>query len=313
MKIIKASIIKFIIFLTLFLPAKVIAQYYVVGQDPSSIKWKQINSPTIKIIFPEGYETKAQEYANLIELSHKSVSLPYIEQNKKFQIVLHNRSVTSNAIVSPTPMHADFFEMPDQNTYAQTWAKQLTLHEYRHVVQMQKLNQGFTKGLTYAFGEQAIGGIMGVFLPFWFIEGDAVFSETIYSSSGRGRSPDFTMDLKAQVLDKRIYPYDKALYGSYKDYVPDHYTLGYELVVNGNINYGEELWNNTLNNVARRPYTFIPFTKSVKDKTGVGKVGYYKKTLESSKKCWANIDSTKNKNFNNYSSKRGFFYKLPLC
>ena len=307
MKIIKASIIQFIIFLTLFLPAKVIAQYYVVGQDPSSIKWKQINSPTIKIIFPEGYETKAQEYANLIELSHKSVSLPYIEQNKKFQIVLHNRSVTSNAMVSPTPMHADFFEMPDQNTYAQTWAKQLTLHEYRHVVQMQKLNQGFTKGLTYAFGEQAIGGIMGVFLPFWFIEGDAVFSETIYSSSGRGRSPDFTMDLKAQVLDKRIYPYDKALYGSYKDYVPDHYTLGYELVVNGNINYGEELWNNTLNNVARRPYTFIPFTKSVKDKTGVGKVGYYKKTLESSKKCWANIDSTKTKTSIIIPQKEDFF------
>ena len=270
MNFVKRPAIQIILILFIFFPINIFAQYYVIGQDPSSIKWKQLNSQYFRIIFPDGYQDKAQEYINLLELSHTSVSLPYIKENKKFQIVLHNQTVTSNAMVSPTPMHADFLEMPDQSTYAQTWAKQLTLHEYRHAVQMQKVNQGFTKGLTYAFGQQAIGGIMGVFLPFWFIEGDAVFSETIYSNSGRGRSPDFAMDLKAQVLDKKIYKYDKALYGSFKNYVPDHYTLGYELVVSGNINFGEDLWNNTLNKVARRPYIFVPFTKSIKDITGKG-------------------------------------------
>ncbi len=135
---------------------------------------------------------------------------------------------------------------------------------------------------------------MGIFLPFWFIEGDAVFSETIFSNSGRGRLPEFTMDLKAQVLDKKIYPYDKALYGSFKDYVPDHYTLGYELVLYGNLNFGQELWNHTLNKVARRPYMLFPFTKSVKDITGTGKVNYYKNVLETRKSQWAKIDSTKN-------------------
>lgn len=269
------------------------SQYYIVGQDPASTKWKQINSSYFRIIYPDGYQKKAQEYINLLELSHSNISLPYLHQNKKVQIVLHNQTVTSNAMVSPTPMHADFFEMPGQDTYAQTWSKQLTLHEYRHVVQMQKLNQGTTKVLKYAFGEQAIGGIIGVFLPFWFIEGDAVFSETIFSNSGRGRSPDFTMDLKAQVVDKKIYPYDKALYGSYKNYTPDHYTLGYELVTYGNIVYGNDLWNNTLNKVARRPYTLIPFTSSIKKTTGSGKVGYYKDVLEKRKVHWTSIDSTK--------------------
>ena len=243
MNFIKILLASFIIFLFLSFPTNIVAQYYVIGQDPASTVWKQINSPDFKIIFPSGYENKAQEYINLLELSHTSISLPYLKENKNFQIVLHNQTVISNAMVSPTPMHADFFEMPDQSTYAQTWAKQLTLHEYRHVVQMQKLNQGTTKVLYYMFGDQAIGGIMGIFLPFWFIEGDAVFSETIFSESGRGRSPDFTMDLKAQVLNKKIYSYDKALYGSFRDYVPDHYTLGYELMLNGFINYGPELWN----------------------------------------------------------------------
>ena len=276
-----------------FIPTSLIAQYYVIGQDPASISWKQLNSPYFNIIFPSGYEQKAQEYINLLELSRPSISLPYLQQNKKVSIVLHNRTVVSNAMVSPTPMHADFFEMPDQSTYAQTWSRQLILHEYRHVVQMQKLNQGTTKVLYYMFGDQAIAAIMGVFLPMWFIEGDAVFSETILSKSGRGRSPDFTMDLKAQVLNKKKYSYDKALYGSFRNYVPDHYTLGYQLVLSGVTNYGTELWNNTLNKVARRPYMLFPTTNAIKQITGKGKVAYYKNVLETRKIQWAKIDSTK--------------------
>lgn len=291
---IKVSLLHFVVLLILFVPTNIVAQYYVVGQDPASIRWKQLNSPCFKIIFPSGYEKKAQEYANLLELSRTSISLPYLHRNKKVQIVLHNQTVVSNAMVSPTPMHADFFEMPDQSTYAQPWACQLTLHEYRHVVQMQKLNQGATKVLYHMFGDQAIGAIMGLFLPFWFIEGDAVFSETIFCKSGRGRSPDFTMDLKAQVLNKKIYPYDKALYGSYRDYVPDYYTLGYELVLSGIADYGPDLWNSTLNKVARQPYMLFPFTKSIKDITGTGKVNYYKSVLEARKSQWAKIDSAKN-------------------
>jgi len=293
MNFIRIFLISFILLIILTISKNIVAQYYVVGQDPASITWNQINSPDFRIIFPSGYEKKAQEYINLLELSHSSVSLPYLKKNSKFQIVLHNQTVISNAIVSPTPMHADFFEMPDQLTYAQTWSKQLTLHEYRHVVQMQKLNQGTTNILYYMFGDQAIGAIMGVFLPFWFIEGDAVFSETIFCESGRGRSPDFTMDLKAQVLNKKIYSYDKAQFGSFKDYVPDHYTLGYELVLEGIVKYGSGLWNNTLNKVARQPYMLFPFTKSIKDETGTGKVNYYKNVLEKRKSQWAIIDSTK--------------------
>lgn len=269
------------------------SQYYIVGQDPASIKWKQINSEYFRIIYPDGYKQKAEEYINLLETSRSAISNPYLDKNKKVQIVLHNRTVTSNAIVSPTPMHADFFEMPGQDTYAQSWSKQLTLHEYRHVVQMQKLNQGLTRVLKIIFGDQAIGGIMGVFLPFWFIEGDAVFSETYYSSSGRGRSPDFTMDLKAQILDKKIYAYDKALYGSYKDYTPDHYTLGYELVTYGTKHFGEQMWSSMLSKVARKPYTLVPFSSSLKKTTGTGKVGYYKKSLQKRKEEWISEDSSK--------------------
>ncbi len=84
-------------------------------------------------------------------------------------------------------MRAEFFELPPQNIYPQIWQDQLALHEYRHVVQINKMRQGLTKGLYYVFGEQAIAFVMGLWVPFWFIEGDAVYSETIFSKSGRGR------------------------------------------------------------------------------------------------------------------------------
>ncbi len=255
------------------------AQYYITGQDPASIRWYQLNTPVAKIIFPKESEKMAQEYARLLQLSYQAVSEPYKPKMRQVDIVLHNRSTLSNAMVSPTPMHADYFLTPDQQTYAQPWPKQLTLHEYRHVVQMQKLRQGFGKGLNVAFGDQAIGALMGLFMPFWFIEGDAVFSETIYSQSGRGRQPEFMMDLKAQVIEKGLYSYDKAQYGSYRDYVPDHYTLGYQLVLYGLTRYNTEVWNMTLNKVARRPYSLMPFSNGVRQFAGVGKAAYYKLAL----------------------------------
>ncbi|PLX14888.1 MAG: hypothetical protein C0598_00305, partial [Marinilabiliales bacterium] len=267
------------------------SQFYLNGQDPASLKWSQIKTPTFNIIFPESYTEKAQEYANILELSKYAVNQHYNSKFKRFKVVLHNQTTTSNAMVSPTPFHADFYEMPDQSTYAQTWSKQLSLHEYRHAVQMQKMLQGFTKGLYYLIGDQATAIIFGAFIPFWFIEGDAVVSETMYSNSGRGRSPVFSMDLKAQLLDKKIYSYDKAQFGSYKNYTPDHYTLGYHLVLRGINKYGSDIWNTSLNRTSKTPFMLFPFSSAIKKYHGKGKVGFYKDVMEELKKEWKRSDT----------------------
>ena len=36
------------------------AQYFQTGQDPSSIKWKQINTINFQVIYPEEFEKQAQ-------------------------------------------------------------------------------------------------------------------------------------------------------------------------------------------------------------------------------------------------------------
>ncbi len=280
----------YLITFALFFPVFGFSQYYLTGQDPASVRWRQIKTENFQIIFPKEYSRMAQYYANVLELSGKHVKRPYIEKQKPVTIILHNRSTLSNAMVSPAPFHADFFEMPSQDLYPQIWQDQLALHEYRHVVQMTKIKSGFTKGLYYLFGDQGVAAVFGTFLPFWFIEGDAVFSETVHSKSGRGRVPGFSYKLKAQVLDKKIYKYDKAQFGSYKNFVPDHYTLGYQLVTYGTSRYGISMWNDILCRVARKPFTLVPFTYGLKKSTGNGKVNFYNKTLDSLKVQWQKSD-----------------------
>ncbi|HEX7410760.1 MAG TPA: hypothetical protein VF298_01320, partial [Bacteroidales bacterium] len=46
------------------------AQYYVVGQDPAAIHWKQINTNHFRLIYPVSFEKKAQYTANLLESSY---------------------------------------------------------------------------------------------------------------------------------------------------------------------------------------------------------------------------------------------------
>ncbi len=261
-------------------------QYFINGQEPASVRWHQIKTNDFQIIYPENYSEQAQYYINVLKLSQPAINESYQSNLKRISVILHNNTTTSNAMVPIAPLRAEFYEMPSQNIYPQLWQDQLTLHEYRHVVQINKMRQGMTKGLYYVFGEQGIALVMGLWVPFWFIEGDAVYSETILSNSGRGRVPEFIYTLKAQVLDKKIYSYDKASFGSFKDFVPDHYTLGYQLVAKGIENHGIEMWDRTLDRVARRPYYIVPFTTAVKKETGKFKVQYYNSIMKSLRTDW---------------------------
>jgi hypothetical protein len=280
---IKIGMLLFVMFIC---SIQLFGQYFINGQEPASVKWQQIKTRDFQIIYPTNYTEQAQYYINVLKLSQPAINASYQSNLKRISIILHNNTTTSNAMVPIAPLRAEFYEMPSQYIYPQIWQDQLTLHEYRHVVQINKMRQGMTKGLYYVFGEQGIALVMGLWVPFWFIEGDAVYSETILSNSGRGRVPEFIYTLKAQVLDKKIYKYDKASFGSFRDFVPDHYSLGYQLVAKGIENHGIEMWNYTLDRVARRPYYLVPFTTAVKKQTGKFKVQFYNSIMKSLKTEW---------------------------
>jgi hypothetical protein len=234
---------------------------------------------------------------------------------KKISILLYNQSTFSNGFVVWAPKRAEWITTPPIDTYAQDWLEQLALHEYRHVVQIDKLEQGFTKVMKIIFGEMAVGAMAG-FLPFWFLEGDATVSETAYSSTGRGRQPDFSMELRAIELEKeKRYSYDQSYLGSYNYFIPDHYKYGYHMVGYGKLKYKSKLWSNTLNNVARKPFTLAPFYFGLKKNGASSKVKLYHQTFDSLKIHWSKtITVADNKNtFNYYTPDAKYFtnYLFP--
>ncbi len=261
-------------------------QYYDIGQDPASICWKFIKTEHFKIIYPKQNEKQAQYLANYIEKIYKNSTKTLVSKPRNIPIILHTESVVSNAFTIWAPKRIEFFTIPPQDTYGQEWLQQLAIHEFRHVVQINKINQGFSKIFYYAFGEQITASILGLYIPAWFMEGDAVCAETGLSNTGRGRIPTFEMELKTQTLNGKIYKYDKAVFGSYKDFTPNQYILGYHLTAYARKKYNAAIWNNTIDFVARHPLGITSFSRGIKKNTEINKTKLYYNTLKELDSLW---------------------------
>ena len=174
--------------LLLFLTAGLNAQFYEYGQDAGNLRWFQFETPHYRIIFPGGIDSLANAFARRLETNYNYVGESLDHQHSNMPVIIHNESSFSNGVFVWAPKRLEIFTNPDPNGYNQDWLTQLALHEGRHAVQIDKLNQGITRGLYFVGGEQMVGA-MAVFLPYWYLEGDAVDAETRLSLSGRGRLP----------------------------------------------------------------------------------------------------------------------------
>lgn len=262
------------------------SQYYSSGADPASIHWKQIKSPFFKIVFPSEFEQEARRFTAILDSLYLYGGHSLEHTPKPIRVLMHSRDAYSNGFVSWAPKRMEVYTTPHQDMFAQDWLEQLAIHEFRHVVQIDKLNQGLTRGLGYLFGQQAVGAVLGLYAPLWFLEGDAVVTETLLSPSGRGRKPEFEQELRAQLLEKGSYSYDKAFFGSYQNYVPNHYHMGYLLVAGARHQYGADVWQRALKVTARRPWSITPFNKGIKDVTGMNKVPLYNSVFDQWQEEW---------------------------
>jgi hypothetical protein len=70
--------------------------------------------------------------------------------------------------------------------------------------------------------------------------------------------------------------------GSLRDYVPNHYNLGYLLVAYGRKKYGDDIWGKVTDDAVRFKPLFYPFQGAMKKHTGIAfgqfvneAMGYY--------------------------------------
>ncbi|MFI3331606.1 MAG: hypothetical protein R3Y38_07355 [Rikenellaceae bacterium] len=262
----KNQALKLTFFLTLilifFTPKISLGQYFDLGTAPHSIKWKQIESKGNKYIFAEENLSEATRYMNYIDTLRPYINYGFTHPASNFPILMQPQNLSSNGLMMYAPKRMEINLPPDIETYSSPWLKHLAAHEYRHAVQFNNVNQHFIKGLSYVIGDQSVL-IGAALLSLWFMEGDAVLAETQMSEYGRGLQPSFSMEYRAaidELLNLPTSKIDKWFCGSYKDNVPSHYNIGYQLVSYSNERYGPEFWDKTVEYCSKYPFFIAPAT-----------------------------------------------------
>ncbi|HEV2355499.1 MAG TPA: hypothetical protein VGR89_14720, partial [Puia sp.] len=242
------------------------------GGNPPSLKWQQINTDTARIIFPWGLDRAAQQVAAIVHRL-SSATLPTIGPVRhKVDIVLQNQTTIANGYVSLAPFRSEFQVTPEQNSFdlgSLPWDEMLAIHEYRHVQQYNNFRVGLSAGFYYLFGEggQALANSLAV--PNWFWEGDAVYQETLVSHQGRGRLPFFFDGYRGLWAANRHYSWMKLRNGSFRDYVPDWYPLGYMLVAYGRQTYGNDFWRKVGRDAAAFRPLLYPMQGAIRRNSGI--------------------------------------------
>jgi hypothetical protein len=262
------------------------AQFYEYGQDPASLKWFQLDTEHFRLIYPTDFSMNVNMLANKLEKNYTPNSEQLGHYPRKIPVIFHNQTVISNGFVGWAPRRIEFFTYPDPNLFGQDWLSDLCLHEFRHVIQVDKLNQSTTRILSLIAGEMGTG-LVAAMLPFWFLEGDAVTAETKLSNSGRGRLPSFEMEIKAQLLSsKKPYSFSKSYLGSYKDFVTDYWHYGYQMVSYTRKTYGDDYWTNAIDYIAKKPFLIFPLHHYSKLQTGASPEGLHLNAMNYLKNYW---------------------------
>lgn len=251
-------------------------------QNPSDINWSHIVTEHFDVIFPEDIEADAQRVAHLLEKAYPFVTRSLEVEPPRIPLILQNQSIVSNGFVTLAPRRSEWYVTPsiDPELTNTEWLKTLSIHEFRHVVQFQKTRQGFNVALEIILGEigQALG--LGLTLPPWFLEGDAVGVETALTKGGRGRLPLFDRDLRTILLSGKEWDYDKAHLGSYEDYVPNHYVYGYFYTSWLRNKYGDLFLSRLADESAKNSWNPLNFYDSTKRLTGASFETFYKNVMK---------------------------------
>jgi hypothetical protein len=252
----------------------------VLENNPPSVKWRQISTPNFKVLYPPGFDDRAQRVANSLERVRDAGAQSLGSRPRRMTFIMQNRSSLSNGFVSIIPRRSEFYTMPTQDynfVGTNDWLEMLTAHEYRHVVQYQHATRGFNKAIYYLFGSISLAGMAQAAAPPWFWEGDAVVTETAITPSGRGKIPEFGLLMRTNFLTGRTFNYHKQVLGSYKHRIPNEYVLGFHMVSYLRRKTNDpDIWGRITARSWSVPFIPFAFSNAIKKETGMYVTDLYK-------------------------------------
>lgn len=261
------------------------------GGNPPG-KWGQINTDTVRVIFPLGLDSIANRVATLAHHLQREGS-PFRYQ--KINIVLQNNATISNAYVSLAPFRSELYMMPPQNAFelgSLSWADNLVVHEWRHVQQYNFFNRGLSRAAGAILGQEGRALFNALSVPDWFFEGDAVWNETKFTRQGRGRLPLAFSGMKSLFLEGKDYSFMKLRNGSLKDMVPNQYDLGYLLVAYGAEKFGNDFWNKVTADASAFKPLIYPLQGAIKKHAGISYRQFVNDALNYYREQWKKEERT---------------------
>lgn len=248
------------------------AEAQVFGGNSPRLKFYQLNTDSVRVIFPKALEKEAREIAWIVHELNRNNPDPLGRSIRKFNLVLQNQTVQSNGYVGIAPYRSEYFMMPPLDNVANgsiPWHLSLAVHEHRHMEQFANFNKVVPKVLGVLLGQQGQALGIGGAIPNWFFEGDAVWQETIATQQGRGRLPNFFNAYRSLWLADKHYSYMKLRNGSFRHFVPNHYDLGYLLVGYGREKYGADFWKKVTDDAVNYQTVLYPMQGAIKKYAGV--------------------------------------------
>ena len=293
--------LRHIITLTAFLlPFISSAQFFVTGDDPGRLKWYSIETDNFKVIYPEGTDSLARVYAEKIEKFRIPVSLTtgYISgqgDGRKMPVVMHAYNA-ANGSVAWAPKRMDLFTLPSAyDPEPMPWSTMLSVHESRHVTQMQFGMTRTQKPFTWVFGEMWNILVSLVYPGISNMEGDAVITETAWTSSGRGRTADFLNYYWVAFDNGDFRNWNRWRFVSQVNNAPNYYSLGYLTIGGFRYLYDcPEYMNAAYNLAASRPYSLLAFRRTAEKLTGKKFNDAFKEVCDTMYTLWkADADARK--------------------
>ncbi|WP_412462968.1 hypothetical protein [Halobacteriovorax sp. RT-2-6] len=281
---------KFVLYIAFILSTSfhTLAQHNWVNTQSPPQDWSTLENDFVQVIYPKGFKKNAIYMANLMEHYSKYVGLSYgLKKPEQVSLIYRPEMGDPNGFVTLAPRRTEWFDSTNFFAHVSTleWHENLSIHEYRHVIQQDIFNKKTVKAFDVLMGDTGQALLSYLARKPWYMEGDAVYAETKYTQSGRGRSSRFMARLKAILLKGETPTYDQFVNGTYNDRLVSWYIYGYVLISHGYKKYGDNFWDNVMDNVTARPYP-NGIVGAIENASGIDFYDFYYEAFEDLRKKW---------------------------